>query len=377
MRILQVCAYLYPALQYGGPAKVVYDLSVELSKDNQVTVLTSDVWDENRRISLSEQLQSKRNIVFIYTKNIINNIAYSARFFSCFGMISYFISNRRSFDLVHIHDVFIIPQLVVGYLAVLFKVPVILSPHGILDPVRMKKKSILKSLLYSIMVHPLLQRTSAIVATSDKEKLDLQQLGFTNVSTVWNGIPSETNASRNTSTARTAVVGLYVGKLHTQKGLIELVSVANRFSSDEFKLLLAGPDDGALARIKQVMNDDQVLLTGFVDDQKKQLLFSKADFFVYPSYAEGFSISILEALSNALPVMITDQCNFPLVEKYGAGYICKVNDLEKDLELAISDILKNRGKLKKMAIQAKRLLADHFTISIMAKEMKRVYEHSM
>lgn len=377
MRILQVCAYLYPALQYGGPAKVVYDLSLELSKNNNVTVLTSDVWDEKRRIQESEKLQNSKNIGFIYTKNIINSIAYTARFFSCFGMIPYFIFRRQSFDLVHIHDVFLIPQLFVGYLAVLFKVPVILSPHGILDPVRMKKKSTLKSLLYVTLVRHLLQRTSAIIATSDKEKLDLQQLGFSNVYTVWNGIPSVNSVKKVKSQSGTTLVGLYVGKLHSQKGLIELLSVAKSFSSEQFKLILAGPDDGALVEIKSAMNNDQVVLTGYVDERKKQLLFSKADFFVYPSHAEGFSISILEALSHTLPVVITDQCNFPLVEKYEAGYICKVRDLESNLESAILDILKNRSKLKKMSKQAEKLIEDHFTISIMAKEMKRIYELAM
>ena len=86
-RILEVVSYFFPALSYGGPAKVVYDLSKELSKKNQITVYTTDVWDEERRIKESEKLKNSQNFKVCYFLNIINSLVFSQRFFTGFGMV--------------------------------------------------------------------------------------------------------------------------------------------------------------------------------------------------------------------------------------------------------------------------------------------------
>lgn len=381
MKILEVCAYLYPALQYGGPAKVVYDLSVELAKENKVTVLTSDVWDQQRRIRDAEKCQSTNKITFIYTKNIVNSLAYTARFFSCFGMISYFHKNWKQFEIVHIHDVFIIPQLIVAWYALLKKIPLIVSPHGVIDPVRMKKKSLIKSILFAVLVNPVMSRAAHIIATSDKEKADLLSLGFSPVTTVWNGIPPHIT----TPTTRYAFLkqdkklkGLYIGKLHSQKGLLELLNSVRPFRA-YISLIIAGPDDGilhALTAYSEHHNLD-VHFTGLVHDAEKSELFSYADFFVYPSYAEGFSISILEALQASLPVVITDGCNFDLVERMNAGFVLQTQSLTKQLRKTLFKILLKPEVLKEKRNNTQKLIAEYFTISHMAKAVTQIYEQSL
>ena len=87
MRILHVVPYLFPAMSFGGPAKVVYDLAQEQSKKNDVTIFTSDAWDEFSRI----EPQNKSNLIthfkIRYFRNVINSWSYKYRFFSCFGMV--------------------------------------------------------------------------------------------------------------------------------------------------------------------------------------------------------------------------------------------------------------------------------------------------
>jgi glycosyltransferase involved in cell wall biosynthesis len=47
-----------------------------------------------------------------------------------------------------------------------------------------------------------------------------------------------------------------------------------------------------------------------LDAEMKWSALSAATLFILPSYSEGFSMAILEALSAGKPVVITRQCNF-------------------------------------------------------------------
>jgi len=378
MRILQVCAYLYPALQYGGPAKVVYDVSRELSKNHRVAVLTSDVWSRDRRITSNERIVSSHNFKIIYSQNVINSIAYTHRFFTCFSMIFYFLRNRTKFDIVHIHDIFILPQLCIAFFAEYFGLKVILSPHGILDPIRLQKKSLSKSLLFKFLVYPIAIRAEKIIATSEKEKHDLIKLGFERVVVVENCIPSiSVKASNCYSYLKSQKLTLlYIGKLHSQKGIIELLRAIVPYS-DAIELILAGPDDGMEFAIKQFISKNKlpnVHVLGFVSDAEKAELFSLSDMFVYPSFAEGFSISILEALQAGLPAITTTGCNFKMVETERAGYIVPTNNLTAELSKVLHAVLLKREKLLPMKKNAIALVKNKYSIDKMAQQLHEIYE---
>ncbi len=376
-RILEVCSYLYPALNYGGPAKVVYDLSRELAKKHQVTIYTTDVWDANSRLPFHRRLSFRDSFRVVYFRNIWNSLAFRQRLFTSWRMPFTFIREHRQFDIVHLHDIFIPAQLLIGMFAIILKIPLIISPHGVIDPVRMQRKALIKKIMW-LIAQPILQSSKALIATSDQEKKDLETMGFSKVVTVWNGVPANTvqpSHSFSQFDHQKLFTFLYVGKLHPQKGLLELVR-ALEDSNIEAQLLLAGPDDGAeqdIRRYVELHHLKNVHLLGFVDDAQKQELFHLADIFVYPSYAEGFSISILEALQSGLPVLITEQCNFPDVKKYEAGVIIDANDLEKQLLSALTQVAGDRKKLASYSDNARKLVDSKYSIAMMAKSMETLY----
>ncbi|MBD3279112.1 MAG: glycosyltransferase [Candidatus Pacebacteria bacterium] len=380
MKILQVCCYLYPALTYGGPAKVVYDLSVELAKKHQLTIYTTDVWDAQQRIRANKRLPSTVNLKINYFANLVNSWAFHWRFFTGFGMVRQFIKEHQQFDLVHLHDVFILPQILLAYLAILVNKPYLITPHGVIDPVRMQRRSLVKKIFY-YLAWPVLKRAQAVIAVSAQEQRDLQKLGLKNVQLVYNGVP-EVKVKKSTKfkafDQQKILTLLYIGKLHPQKGLKELILALKNFSKN-WQLLLAGPDDGALAELQQTVAQQQlqqVHFLGYVNDADKQALFALADLFVYPSYAEGFSISVLEAMQAGLPVLITDGCNFAEVAQAKAGWVIKKDHLITQLKDFFqhwprSTILARRGQ------QAARLVNTKYSIQAMSAKMEQLYEQAI
>lgn len=104
-----------------------------------------------------------------------------------------------------------------------------------------------------------------------------------------------------------AVVFATVARLFPIKGINVLLDAWARMSVPDAKLLIIGdgPDhDELLAQREQLGLGSSVDFLGFRRDVSR-LLFA-ADVFVLPSFSEGLSCSVLEAMAHALPVVASD-----------------------------------------------------------------------
>jgi glycosyltransferase involved in cell wall biosynthesis len=132
------------------------------------------------------------------------------------------------------------------------------------------------------------------------------------------------------SLAKSGRRALFLGRIHPKKGLDLLLSswAALNGSSHGWELVIAGPDEnGYLNEIKTTARDlnllDRIRFTGPVTGRAKIALLHSADLFVLPSYSEGFSMSLLEAMACKVPVVATQSCNFPDVTVRQAGWECE------------------------------------------------------
>lgn len=378
MRILQVIPYFWPALSFGGPVKVTLQLSQELAKRHEVTIYTSDAWDAKRRMTKSEMLKPEKKLKVYYVKNFVNSLAFSSRLYTNFGIIPLYIRHLGDFDLVHINDVFSLPQLTIATIAKLGKRSYVVSTHGV-DIAGSSRRSFIKKIAYSLLVKNVLINAKHIIATSDGEALILKKLGFTNVQVVYNGIViRKKGASKKTKklVKSKALTLLYIGRINKLKGLDRVVK-AMRVLTFPTQLLVAGPDDGEKTNLLRIINKhklaDKVQFLGFVDEEAKEKLYGQADLFIYPSRLEGFSISILEAMDHSLPVIITKECNFPDVAKFKAGLVLSNLGIENQLSTHLKNLYHNRDKLEKMAVNAKKLINAKYSIGAMAKNVEKLY----
>jgi glycosyltransferase involved in cell wall biosynthesis len=104
---------------------------------------------------------------------------------------------------------------------------------------------------------------------------------------------------------------LSVGRLIERKGQQHLID-ATRLLCDRgqagFEVVLAGTGDSEAALKAQVVQadlQDVVRFLGFVPREEMPNVYAAADVFVLPSFNEGMSVALLEAMASGLPVVVT------------------------------------------------------------------------
>src|SRR5262245_11026040 len=108
-------------------------------------------------------------------------------------------------------------------------------------------------------------------------------------------------------------VVLFVGRLSTEKGVLDLLEAWRRLDDRSAWLVLVGPDmpahpwdAGAKARafIAEHRLEDRTRLYGPSTDTAP--LYRAADLFVQPSHFESFGISVIEAMASGVPVVAAE-----------------------------------------------------------------------
>jgi glycosyltransferase involved in cell wall biosynthesis len=93
--------------------------------------------------------------------------------------------------------------------------------------------------------------------------------------------------------------------------------------------------------------------------------------YVAPSYSEGFSMSVLEAMASQLPCVITTGCNFPEAAAAQAAHVVKID--ADEIAFALSQCFSNPQQAQEMGQQARQLIFEHYTWERISANMLDVY----
>jgi glycosyltransferase involved in cell wall biosynthesis len=128
--------------------------------------------------------------------------------------------------------------------------------------------------------------------------------------------------------------------------------------------------DKIQAYIKERGLIEVIQLVTNVKPSSMEQYYLGADFFVLPSYNEPASISILEAMSFCLPVVVSNDCgNRDYVIHGVTGYHFKKNNFWSLLE-CIHSLLKERQKREYMSKQTEQLVLNEFSEDSFLKAFK-------
>ncbi|PWU08046.1 MAG: transferase [Verrucomicrobia bacterium] len=209
-------------------------------------------------------------------------------------------------------------------------VPYFVYPHGMLDPWfkrRFPLKHLKKLLVWRWTDFRVLRDARAVLFTSEEEcKLASQSFRkYTCRSIVvrygTGGCPFPREACQKAFSERFPMLReqrilLYLGRIHEKKGVDLLLKAFSRVCSsrsESWQLIIAGPESAYVKQMKELTEMlgivDRVSWVGMLSGMLKWGALYAADAFILPSHQENFGVSVAEALSCGVPVLISKRVN--------------------------------------------------------------------
>lgn len=208
--------------------------------------------------------------------------------------------------------------------------------------------------------------------------VDLGEVNLNKVEVVYNPVSIKESLDRVTLDYENAFVFVTTCRLVPVKNLSTLLAVfkelVSRNPNKRMKLWIVG--DGTEKEKLQKHVDDlelngKIVFWGFQENVRPYL--EAADVFVLPSFSEGFSISLVEAMLCGLPCIVTDQGGpSEIIEDQVTGFLINPTDpdqIQKAMQHFIRITPQDRDKIGQLAKQS----ASKYSIENHIKRLMEVY----
>ncbi len=377
MRILNICAYTWAI---GGPARIIYDHTTEVvSQGHEVTILSPMTPGEK-----SYPVPPGARLIECKRSKPVSN------FFNEFSieLYSYLKKHAGEYDIIHMHGIWHFGSLAPFLIA--DSVPKVITIHGLLDRWAIGHSKWKKQIVSTLYQKRLLGKADLIqINNKDEEEDVIRYLGYRprNMVIIPNGmkvadhthLPAKGifRAKHNIGSNQQLI--LFMGRLNIKKGLDLLLPAFQKIHAQlpQAMLILAGPDDGYLSEteafIRQNGLESRIKLVGMLTDSDKKEALADADLFVLPSYSEGFSIAVLEAMTSRVPALVSDRVGFgDYIKKYNAAHLAPLTS--DGVSEGLLRILQDPAYASDLVKRAYRMVTENFNITVVANQLLEEYK---
>ncbi len=288
-------------------------------------------------------------------------------------------------DALHIHGIWEQSTAIAAPTARALRKPYILSAHGMLETWALKNKRLKKMIYAALFERGNVRNASCLHALTLAEARDYRRFGAVGpIAVIPNGVTIP--ASIDPTLFMSQFPGLsgkrillFLGRIHFKKGLDLLVHSWSQLARDfpDAHLVVAGPDfEGTRARIEQLVQEkaltESITFTGMLRQDLKWSALAAAEAFVLPSYSEGLSVAVLEAMGVGLPVIVTEQCNLPEVKDLHAGW--QIQSEVGQLTSAIRELLSNAPAANaRIGSRGRNLVLTRYNWAAVSEQMAELY----
>jgi len=362
VKILHVVPTYLPARRYGGPIVAVHGLCKALvERGHEVHVFTTNVDGEG---TLNVSHATLDGVQVRYFASTFDRLYWSPA-------MREGLHHTGSFELVHIHAVYLFPGVAAASAARAAHVPYVISPRGMLVPELIRRKNrFVKAAWLQLVERRGFARAAGIHFTSELERREAQRIGLPLPSPFI--VPNGIDLEQRPDVPRDEHTLVFLGRVNWKKGLDTVIAALPSLPGVQF--VIAGNDEEALTpRLKEMAAklgvDRRVTFVGPVYGANKNELLARATLFVLMSRSENFGNAVLEALMMETPVVLSSEVGLAdEVTAANAGIVGLAG---------VEALLRDPARRAEMGRNGRALVESRFSWPRVAREMENAYECSI
>lgn len=171
-----------------------------------------------------------------------------------------------------------------------------------------------------------------------------------------------------------SILIISIGELNENKNNQVIIKALRKLQNPNIHYILCGVGDKRdelISLVKYNNLENNVHFVGYRTDVPQ--LLKSSDIYVLPSFREGLSRSLMEAMSAGLLCIISKiRGNVDLIENGKGGYLCKPDDVD-GFAKAIDNLVEN-DKLRQSMGQNNVKTIKRFDVKNVKEEIKKIYE---
>lgn len=372
MRILQVAPLISPAGEYGGPTTVALEQCAALAAAGHDVLLAAGTRGY-------QAPPRELNGVSLHLFDAWTPPGLGLRGLSSPGLVAWVTRTAPTADVVHVHLARDLASLPSAAAVLARRVPLAVQTHGMIQPTR----NPLAPVLDAALTRRVLRGAGRVFFLTDHERRGLQRVApGLRIERMRNGIAipeqqSHADRSRNDGVLEV----LFLARLQSRKRPLEFVEIAAALAPDhpQARFTLVGPDEGegeaVAARISELGLGERVRWIGPVTPSTARDIMAAADLYVLPSIDEPYPMSVLEALSHGVPVVLTDGNGLaPLVAGSGSGSVVTGAPGDRqNLIRVVERYLVDTDLRRETSQRARQTAADELAMPAVVQGLTRTY----
>ena len=278
----------------------------------------------------------------------------------------------KKYDIVHVNmssDVSLCRKIIFIWIAKWQKKRIIIHQHGghIEEFYEEKCNNLLRSIICKtlknadifLVIAPYLKEFFSNIITEDK------------IIVFPNGIQIPETVKKDYTAGKV----LFLGRLCKEKGIEELLQACQMLRQEGTKLELYLGGVWEDKRLQEMADGyaSWVHQLGWIGSKEKEKYLRECNIFVLPSYFEGQSVSLVEAMAYGCACVASEIGGIPqmLIEEE-TGFFCQVKDV-KSLKEQLKRYLDDVELQKKMGQNAAKKMAEEFNIEKNISQLVEIY----
>lgn len=370
LRVLHVATLLTPDGAYGGPVRVATNQVRSLRARGHDAVLVAAASGFDRLPTTWDGVP----VVTFPAVRAVPGTGFAG--LAAPAMVRWIRTHGARADVAHVHlarDLVTLPAAAAWSRS---GKPFVTQTHGMVMP----SGHPFAAPLDAVLTRRVVARASTSFALTPVEEAGLRTL-FGRAATVRrlvNGVPLPAEGVPLAEPRHPEV--LFLARLHARKRPLAFVEAAARLAArfPTARFTLVGPDEGQAAAVRERIADlpgdarARVTWEGALPPERTARRLARSALYVLPSVDEPFPMSVLEAMSCGVPVVVTRSCGLAApVERAGAGAV--VGEDVDDLVAAVAAFLEDPAHRRATGARARELVREDYSMETVAEELEQAY----